>query len=754
MMTKRPDHVHSTSHAGGAAVIFQTDPEAQMRMPRSGVRSLAGADTHGLAAILDRHTVTAGPVFGPNEDRLAAVAGTHLDDVEIEIPDLSGYYRVRSTTDALSDLAAELRNQEGVAAAWVEPIGVPPLAGEWLKELRPDPPPRVTPNLTSKQGYLEAAPLGVDARYAWTLDGGGGATVRIFDVENGGWKFTHEDLRTNQGGAVGDAGGDTLGHRNHATAVVGVLGGDRNAFGITGLAPEASVRGSFASTDGVPAAIRAATDLLGTGDLILIEAHAAGPRFDFKAGPPIMDTTTSPPRVLVELPGYIAMEWWPSVYQATKYAAAHGVIVVAAAGNGAEDLDDDLYDTPGVGFPDWWVNPFRRSAGHDSRAIVVGAGASPNSPWGGPPRSRLPFSNYGSVVDAQGWGSEVVTTGYGDFQGGIDEHRWYTGTFAGTSSALPVVAGALACVQGALSAHIFDRRLDAAQARRLLRTTGTPQTEAPGRPVTQRIGNLPSIGQLLPGPVIYAVTPDRFRVDGRPRGGDLLWYRHLGRRDGSEAWAAGPRTLTAGWNRVQAFSGRGGVIYSIDNAGDLYWRRHIGAGDGANTWSAPVAIGSGWDFTHVFAAAGGSIYAVRKFGIDPVTGEQVGGNLLMYEHLGWSDGTPRWNGDPQLVGTGWNFDHIFAGDDGRVYAITRTGELWRYIHTGRGVRSKQWEPAQQIGHGWKFEHVFYGGDQVIYAIDDQGNLYWDRDDGSKNPASGPPTKRVGHGWDFSTVFAS
>ena len=195
-----------------------------------------------------------------------------------------------------------------------------------------------------------------------------------------------------------------LRHRDHATAVVGVLGGDRNSFGIVGLAPEASVRGSFSSIDGVPAAIRAATDLLGTGDLILIEAHAAGPRFDFKAGPPIMDTTVLPPRVIVELPGYIAMEWWPSVYQATKYAAAHGVIVLAAAGNGAEDLDDDLYDTPGEGFPDWWVNPFRRSAGRDSSAIVVGAGAGPDSPWGGPARSRLPFSNDGSVVDAQGWG--------------------------------------------------------------------------------------------------------------------------------------------------------------------------------------------------------------------------------------------------------------------------------------------------------------------------------------------------------------
>ena len=53
----------------------------------------------------------------------------------------------------------------------------------------------------------------------------------------------------------------------------------------------------------------------------------------------------------------------------------------------------------------------------------------------------------------------------------------------------------------------------------------------------------------------------------------------------------------------------------------------------------------------------------------------------MYEHWGWSDGTPRWNGEPQLVGTKWLFDHIFAGDDGVIYAVTRDGELWRYSST-------------------------------------------------------------------------
>jgi hypothetical protein len=339
----------------------------------------------------------------------------------------------------------------------------------------------------------------------------------------------------------------------------------------------------------------------------------------------------------------------------------------------------------------------------------------------------------------------VTTTGYGDLQSGRNEDRWYTGSFAGTSSATPIVAGALACVQGVHSAHLFDERLTPSTARRLLRETGTPQTDAPGRPATQHIGNRPSLGQLIPGPVIYALEPV---ADGSR----LLWYRHLGRRDGTAAWAEGPRMLTKSWERLLPFSDRAGVIYAVHENGDLFWQRHLGAGDGSDTWSPTVRIGNGWDFAHIFCAGAGAIYAVRNFGIDPATGRQLGGDLLMYQHLGWSDGTPRWNGDPHLVSTKWFFDHVFAGDDGVIYGVTRDGNLWRHHHDGRGVRADIWGPRQQIGRGWIFDTVFYGGDGVIYAIDAAGDLWWDRDTPDKAPEDGPAHLRVGNGWHFRTVF--
>ena len=43
------------------------------------------------------------------------------------------------------------------------------------------------------QGYLDAAPRGIDARYAWRFPGGDGAGATVVDLEQG-WDFDHEDL--------------------------------------------------------------------------------------------------------------------------------------------------------------------------------------------------------------------------------------------------------------------------------------------------------------------------------------------------------------------------------------------------------------------------------------------------------------------------------------------------------------------------------------------------------------------------------
>ncbi|WP_418027919.1 S8 family serine peptidase [Paenibacillus sp. JJ1722] len=183
---------------------------------------------------------------------------------------------------------------------------------------------------------------------------------------------------------------------------------------------------------------------------------------------------------------------------AIKYAVAKGILVVEAAGNGGENLDAQMYDQPKDGFPPNWSNPFRRQE-NDSGAILVGAGTPPKGTHGrnhGPERSRLDFSNYGSAIDAQGWGREVTTAGYGDLSRSSGENSSYTDQFSGTSRASPIVAGALAYLQ---SIHLTrgGRQLPYATVRELLRTTGSLQQDAPGRPASQRIGNLPDLRALI-----------------------------------------------------------------------------------------------------------------------------------------------------------------------------------------------------------------------------------------------------------------
>jgi hypothetical protein len=479
---------------GRRELILIGESDAQLRITAVEALSLAGADLGALASIAAAPDVTIRPLFGSSEERVqAAGAGrTDTDDrsdgtgsAELAA-EMARYYHVDAPDDRLDELAAELRQSPAVAGAYVKPPAdlAVMTAGdveERLNDMAPSGPdaPPATPNFVSRQGYLDAAPGGVDARWAWTQPGGRGAGVRIIDCE-WGWRFTHEDLAQNQGGVVAGTADPTADSRatNHGTAVLGEISGDDNGIGVVGIAPDAVISASAFSVPSATA-IRSAADRLGQGDIILLEIHRAGPNH------PGGDTQF----------GYIAVEWWPDDYVAIRYAVNRGTLVVEAAGNGSQNLDDAVYDNAPVGFPSWWRNPFRRNQ-LDSGALLVGAGAPPSGNEG-PDRSRLDFSNYGACVDAQGWGREVTTTGYGDLQGGESVDLWYTSRFSGTSSASPIVVGALACVQGVLRAH-GRPRLSPARARELLRQTGSPQQDAPGRPATQRIGRRPDLRQLIP----------------------------------------------------------------------------------------------------------------------------------------------------------------------------------------------------------------------------------------------------------------
>ncbi len=470
-------------------VIFKADADVRAA---GGSPVSSSADFSSVQAILNNNNAVIKPLFGLSEDRLRQQQASiqlapGLDkEPDQSLLDLASYYMVHTSNELLQPLAEQLFADDNVVAAYVKPAGSLPILQD-SAPLADDAPP-VTPNFINGQGYLNPAPEGVDARFSWTLLGGDGAGVRVIDCE-WGWRFTHEDLLVNQGGIVSGTGSTDT---NHGTSVLGVISGDSNNFGITGISPSVVISSSSFNNQSSSVAIRNAANKLNPGDIILLEIHRPGP---------------NAPTPLSGQLGYIAIEWWPDDFAAIRYAVGRGIIVVEAAGNGYENLDDPIYNLPGVGFPPGWKNPFN-PANFSSGAVIVGAGAPPPGTHGanhGPDRSRLDFSNYGFRVDAQGWGQEVTTTGGGSLQGGMDEDMWYTDTFNGTSSASPVVVGALANLQGILITR-GRRRITSPEAITLLRATGSPQQDALGRPASQRIGNRPNLRALVSAKKLAPVT--------------------------------------------------------------------------------------------------------------------------------------------------------------------------------------------------------------------------------------------------------
>ncbi|MDT8322814.1 MAG: HYR domain-containing protein [Bacteroidota bacterium] len=356
-------------------------------------------------------------------------------------------------------------------------------AEEWIDMLnelpdveiaRPVPLPAPMPvpgDFEGQQDYLEAATDGIDANsYAWTVPGGTGANVRICDFEYS-WNLDHQDLPSvTTLIPAGRTADDPFSSDDHGTAVLGEYGSIDNGWGTTGSAHDAQLFVAPVSWDtgyNLAAAITNAMSSLSAGDVMLIEQQTRGPNY--------IDNTSQF--------GLVPSEWQKSVYDAIVTAVGNGIHVVEAAGNGSQDLDGSEYSSGNGGH-----HPFDGSI--NSGAIIVGAGAPPTGST--TDRSRLGFSNYGSRVNLQGYGSGVMTTGYGGHYSAEGKNLWYTSSFSGTSSASPIVTGAVALVESIHEELNAGATVTPAAMRTLLMATGSPQ-QSGTNPASENIGPRPSI---------------------------------------------------------------------------------------------------------------------------------------------------------------------------------------------------------------------------------------------------------------------
>ncbi|MBT2338430.1 MULTISPECIES: S8 family serine peptidase [Pseudomonas] len=383
---------------------------------------------------------------------LAATGTIKNEENSIDFSQYKGLVYIKDAPcmsfEELQRLATALRDTDIVEYVEIEPVEpeldpagpAPTPSGE----RRSAGPTSTTPNFVDRQDYLQgdlgSDVVGIDAMNAWRLFEATGQGIRCADIENGHFAYDHEDLEgANFIELVPMSGENT---NDHGTAVAGVVFARNNGFGMLGVAHEIDVfygisQGPLGRVGGIAEGLRH----LRAGDVFIYEMQTGG-----REG------------------RLVPADFDRGVWDITKQATDAGIIVIAAAGNGNEDLDHPFYEE-------------YRNRG-DNGSILVGAGTRRG-------RNRFTFSTFGSPIHLQGWGDgSVATCGVGDlFNEGPT--KTYTSLFAATSAATAVVGAAIIAVQSwfkRTGTVITPRHM-----RELLIRTGTPQGTG------GHIGPLPNI---------------------------------------------------------------------------------------------------------------------------------------------------------------------------------------------------------------------------------------------------------------------
>ena len=349
------------------------------------------------------------------------------------------------SADAVERVARTVNDWPSVEIAYPEGGPTPP-------PVSPDDDPR-----SANQGYLAAAPGGIDARWTWANGVGDGTGVGFVDVEQG-WTLTHEDLADAN---ITIISGVSQAYHGHGTAVLGEVAAVDNTRGGVGIAPRATTRvvSQFrtATSYNTAEAILDAVAAMNPGDVLLLEAQTSYPG----AG------------------GYVPVEVEQAVFDAISFATSQGIVVVEAGANGSVDLDA-FTDVNGHQILNRTSPDFQ-----DSGAIIVGAASA------GAPHTRLGFSNFGSRIDCYAWGQQIDTCGDG-WTG--TSNTAYTSSFGGTSGASPIVTGAALLLQS-WRVSSGEAPYGPGTLRDLL---SNPDVNTPSAdPVADRIGVMPNLRAIV-----------------------------------------------------------------------------------------------------------------------------------------------------------------------------------------------------------------------------------------------------------------
>jgi hypothetical protein len=381
----------------------------------------------------------------PTRRAITSVAPRKLLQQEKEAKDsplpplrsLTSYWRIdaHELRQPLEEIAARFSRLDDVEFAYAEMAVSDPAAS--------------TPKnpLNGEQLYLNAAPNGIGARWAWNQPGGKGQGVGLADIE-AGWRLNHKDLLRPDSTLIHITVRDKNGHPvdlinldgtgffvgDHGTAVLGIIAARDNKLGVIGIAPSLRKLRVAPISDGtntvdVGNALIAASEEMRVGDVLLLEVAREGPKEDR----------------------------WPTEiddldFDAIRHVTNLGRIVVEAAANAGMNLAD----WPGQngrrlvsGQPDW-----------DSGAIMVGACQTDPHPLVDISRERYSTSNYGERVNCFAWGQWATTCWVAP--PGLTPMP-YTRDFTGTSSAAAIVAAATVLSQ---SMNIARRPGEPVQPRR------------------------------------------------------------------------------------------------------------------------------------------------------------------------------------------------------------------------------------------------------------------------------------------------